>query len=169
MTSPSNSEFLANASNNFSLQKSIVLEEQRRLRFSPARLAKSPTTASGATRSAGSWIGHHDDYSKPLDFVYLCKRCHMKADMAMRRRSEKFSTRIVVANDHPLAMARCAAGLAQQDLAIALRRPISSTRVLEQDGVDPKLSALVGLSTVLRIPLGTVVSWYVPQSVEVAS
>jgi len=29
---------------------------------------------------------HHEDYSHPLEVIYLCKTCHVKADMARRER-----------------------------------------------------------------------------------
>jgi hypothetical protein len=50
-----------------------------------ARLLTRPSQCS-ACHSTGTIEGHHDDYSKPLEVQWLCKRCHANADRARRLR-----------------------------------------------------------------------------------
>jgi len=55
----------------------IVFAEKRagRIKQKPCKICKSPKSES-----------HHEDYSKPLDIVWLCKKHHMEADIKRRKR-----------------------------------------------------------------------------------
>ena len=47
------------------------------------RMARNPCEDCGADRSEA----HHEDYAKPLDIRWLCKRCHCKADAVLAART----------------------------------------------------------------------------------
>jgi hypothetical protein len=43
-----------------------------------------PSRCSECGAEAKRIEGHHDDYSRPLEIRWLCKRCHVKADQLRR-------------------------------------------------------------------------------------
>jgi hypothetical protein len=52
-----------------------------------ARVLKDkPDRCQGCPLETSRLEKHHDDYSRPLDVRWLCKRCHVKADNARRER-----------------------------------------------------------------------------------
>lgn len=46
-----------------------------------------PPAACEACGSTGSGVlqGHHDDYRRPLDLRWLCRSCHIKFHVALRK------------------------------------------------------------------------------------
>lgn len=45
------------------------------------RVTKLPCQSCGATERIEA---HHEDYTKPLEIIWLCRVCHTKADKALR-------------------------------------------------------------------------------------
>ena len=54
------------------------------------RLVK-PAVCSNCNRG-GKIEGHHEDYDKPLEIVWLCIRCHNDRHVEIRRRYDRKST-----------------------------------------------------------------------------
>jgi hypothetical protein len=54
-------------------------------------LVRQPCERCGATESAdgGPINGHHEDYDKPLEVIWLCRRCHARRHMELRREAKK--------------------------------------------------------------------------------
>lgn len=44
-----------------------------------------PIACQGCGQADTKLVAHHEDYSRPMDVIWLCERCHMRLHSAMRR------------------------------------------------------------------------------------
>lgn len=72
---------VADANARIKFPEKVAARESVRLAVQSGRLTKEPCVKCGAPKTHG----HHEDYSKPLDVVWLCKDCHAARHREMRQ------------------------------------------------------------------------------------
>lgn len=140
----------------------LVDQEKHAARSAASRAKASgklvpPQNCEACDRRLRRLYMHHADYSKPLDVMWMCARCHGKAE----HRIGTYRTARSIRKMTGLRAERERRNLAMAELAEMSKVSIGTIAKAEQHGVAPRLWQSIRIAHALGVPVETFASWFV--------